>query len=226
MSIFRKIINLINDLPALPKSLYVNLKAFPLKDALKLPLWVAPQTKLGTITKGCIRIEAPLRRKMIRFGFQGVSGIPGNSKGYLAIEKTAQITFKQYAFFAEGSTLRVDGSIYFGNNFSINNCSYISCSHTMHFGDNVLIGWHVHIRDTDGHTVIDSNGTPKPCKKPITIGNHVWIGAFSHILRGVVIPDNSIVAYRSTVLHSFEESNCVIGGYPAKVIQKDINWKE
>ncbi|HEY9752233.1 MAG TPA: hypothetical protein V6C46_04750, partial [Coleofasciculaceae cyanobacterium] len=52
----------------------------------------------------------------------------------------------------------------------------------------------------------------------------VWIASHVSILKGVSIPDNSIVATRSVVTKSFNMQNTLIGGVPAKVLKNNINW--
>lgn len=54
--------------------------------------------------------------------------------------------------------------------------------------------------------------------EPITIGNNVWIGKNSIILKGVVIGNDSIIAAGSVVTKNVP-SNCVVGGNPAKFIK-------
>ena len=51
----------------------------------------------------------------------------------------------------------------------------------------------------------------------ITIGNHVYIGAFSQIMPGVSIDDNVLIASGSVVTKSIP-SGYVVGGNPAKII--------
>lgn len=52
----------------------------------------------------------------------------------------------------------------------------------------------------------------------INIGNYVFIGMGSMILPGVTIADHTIIAAGSIVTKSFQESEIVIGGNPAKKI--------
>jgi putative colanic acid biosynthesis acetyltransferase WcaF len=54
--------------------------------------------------------------------------------------------------------------------------------------------------------------------RPITIGNGVWISADAFIGPGVIISDKAIVAARSVVVKSIDESN-ICGGNPAKFIK-------
>ena len=53
---------------------------------------------------------------------------------------------------------------------------------------------------------------------PITIGSNCFIGAGTLVLLGVTLADNIIVAAGSVVTKSFQESNIIIGGNPAKKI--------
>ena len=55
----------------------------------------------------------------------------------------------------------------------------------------------------------------------IKIGSNCFIGARSVILLGVSLPDNVIVAAGSVVTKSFDKSNIIIGGNPAREIS---NW--
>ena len=52
----------------------------------------------------------------------------------------------------------------------------------------------------------------------IVIGNNCFIGEGAMILYGVELADNIIVAAGSVVTKSFNESNIIIGGNPAKKI--------
>ena len=92
----------------------------------------------------------------------------------------------------------------------------------------MLLGWNVNVRDSDGHNIeYDMASTliqPNIKEPQCTIGNHVWLASYVDILRGVGISDESVVAYRSCVTKSFNDEACLIAGYPAKVIRKNIKW--
>ena len=63
-----------------------------------------------------------------------------------------------------------------------------------------------------GHKIDHAN----VAKKEINIGNNVWIGWGSIILKGVTIGDNSIIAAGSVVISSIP-ANCLAAGNPAVV---------
>lgn len=80
---------------------------------------------------------------------------------------------------------------------------------------------------SDQHAVIDVNNNVLNPPKAISIGNHVWIGCRSTILKGVCIADDNIVAANSTVTKSFTNNNSIIGGHGknVEVIKNNINWR-
>ena len=61
--------------------------------------------------------------------------------------------------------------------------------------------------------------------RPIIVGDHVWFGAKCTITKGAKIPDGCVIATNSCVYKAFKEANTIIGGYPAKVIRKNIRWE-
>lgn len=63
------------------------------------------------------------------------------------------------------------------------------------------------------------NGWELSDSAPIIIGNAVWIGANSIILKGVTIGDGSIVARNSFVTKDVPPYT-IVGGFPAKVIKE------
>lgn len=95
--------------------------------------------------------------------------------------------------------------------------------HGLEIGEGSAIAWRCLFLDDDFHS-IDYQGKIEK-KKNIIIGNHVWIGANSTILKGVHIPDNCIIAANSILTHSFYENNVLIAGNPARIIKKNVYWK-
>lgn len=56
--------------------------------------------------------------------------------------------------------------------------------------------------------------------KPITIGHHCFVGTSSIILPGAVLPDQSVLGAGSVLNKRYEESLCLYGGIPARLIKK------
>ena len=118
-----------------------------------------------------------------------------------------------------------DGIMTFGKGFVCTAESEFVCMDNIIFGEDVLISWKTLIMDTDFHKVI-FNKKAKDNHKAIIIGNHVWIGCHSIILKGVKIGNNSIIAAGSVVTSRNFVDNIIIGGNPAKSIREQVDWQK
>lgn len=90
-------------------------------------------------------------------------------------------------------------------------------------GNNVTISSPVQLLTHDNSIIKLSNGEVTDVFGEISIGDNCFIGANSVILPGVTLSDNIVVAAGSVVTRSFNESNIIIGGNPAKKI---TTWEE
>ncbi len=211
------------------KSIYLNFRVFNYKTAIKLPILVSYNTKLVGIKKNSIVIDDSLRFGDIRIGFGGIDVVQGSKTSLLRVDKGGKIIFSGTAQFSSGISIRIgpNGRLNIGNNFAANKKCSLLCDGNMRIGNDVLLGWEVNIRDSDGHVIYDNITKIKnPIQKNVTIGNHVWIASYVDILKGTEIMDNSVIAYKSCVLSKFDKSNCIIGGYPAKILRENINWEK
>ena len=112
-----------------------------------------------------------------------------------------------------------------GNNVGMSDVT-ITCHEKITIGNNVLLGVGSQLRDTDNHSLNPNdwlNGLDWKNKKtsPIIIKDNVFIGAYSFILKGVTIGENSIIGAGSVVTKSIP-SNEIWAGNPAKFIRKKI----
>lgn len=190
---------------------------------VKLPILFSCNTKVVGLRKGAVELKQPNRR--ISIGYDGSNGIAAFRNTKIIIGNNGKIVFGGSAFIGSGSTIRVDSGVCtFGDRFSCNTNCFISCTEKVTFGEGCLLGWNVNIRDSDGHSII-SEGKRKSALKPVDIGNNIWIAANADVLKGVKIADGCVVGYRSCVTKSITEENCLIGGYPAKIIRNNIAWE-
>lgn len=110
----------------------------------------------------------------------------------------------------------------FGKNITIGRDVFINSG--CHFqdqggiviGDGSLIGHNV-VLATINHDLAPKNNR-KNHYAPITIGNHVWIGANATVLAGVTIGDWAVVGAGAVVTKDVPPMT-VVGGIPAKVIK-------
>lgn len=210
---------------SIPKTIYFNFRVLPFNQAIKLPVFIAYDVELGSLD-GVICIEMQTFRPfIIKYCLGGSEGVIAR-KGYFSCGKESKIIFKGRASFGAGTSIRVDcGKIVFGNNFSANKNCFFSCSKKICFGSEVLMGFNISVRDSDGHSVY-YNDQKKANLADIKIGDCVWIASNVDILKGTIIENGSIVAYRSCVVGGCFQENCLIGGYPAKILRRNVYWKK
>lgn len=116
-----------------------------------------------------------------------------------------------------GATLRI------GDNVGMTSTT-IMCFNGISIGDNVKLGVGTHIYDTDFHNIdplARLNGDKQKTVKtsPVVIGNNVFVGAYSIILKGVTIGDNSVIGAGSVVTKDVP-ANEVWAGNPARFMKK------
>ena len=204
------------------RSLFFNLKHFGIK-GIKMPVLLARHCRVRV--KGEIVLEK-FSTSAVKLGFGGSEGVVEHRYSYFSVAPGAKIVFRGKAGISAGNSIRVDGGVLtLGKNFSTNKNCFIACSKGISIGDDVTLGWDVHIRDNDGHTIIDGATGEKSQSKEVSIGNHVWLCAYTDVMKGSVVADECVVAYRSLVTKTFAQPGCLIGGAPAKLIKENIRWE-
>lgn len=104
--------------------------------------------------------------------------------------------------------------------------SYIVCmgnGNYVNIGKECMFAEKVELWASDSHPIFNSNGIVINPSKPIVIGNHVWLGKYSKIMKGVVVGDNSVVGMNSLVTKDIEPNSLNVGS-PSIKIKEDINW--
>ena len=134
--------------------------------------------------------------------------------------------FKGSARIGHGSKIGVVGELVLGDNFRITAESAIVAHKKVVIGANVLVSWDVLIMDTDMHHIHAQDGSCINAPSEVNIGNRVWIGCRSLILKGVTLPEGIIVAASTTVTRSVNCLNAIIGGNPARIIRENITWRK
>lgn len=100
-----------------------------------------------------------------------------------------------------GAKIRVrkGGKLEIGKNFGMSNGCVVTAYDHIKIGDNVMLGPNVLIYDQDHDYQAEGGVAAMKFKTaPITIGNNVWIGANTLILRGTTIGDNTVVGGRDS----------------------------
>lgn len=214
---YRKAINL--------KTLYFNLKNFPLQIALKLPIIISNKCLINN-SSGMIKINGNITTGMIKIGFGNV-GIFDRKRSRSILQNSGTIIFNGKANIGHGSKINVEstGVLEFGDNFIMVAESSIIVTKRVAFGNNCLISWNNLFMDTDFHRIVDENDMIINNPQEISIGSFVWIGCRCTILKGANIKDGSVIGANSVISNNLDSTNSVYVGNPPKCIKKNITWQ-
>ena len=122
-------------------------------------------------------------------------------------------------------SVKAGAALTIGENAGISNAAIV-CHESVSIGAGTLIGGSVKIYDTDFHSldyrIRGDYEREEPVKKPVVIGENVFIGAHSIILKGVTIGDSSIIGAGSVVTKNVGPDE-VWAGNPARRIRQGGN---
>lgn len=187
-----------------------------------------------------------MKSKIKQYGFWGVI------KMFLYLIKT-KFTFlnariirfpidirgKKYISVAKGFTTGVgcrieaypkneETTLFFGENFQMNDYVHITAMEKVQIGNNVLLASKIYISDcSHGSYAGDENDSHPDTRpdirplfsKPVVIEDNVWLGEFVSVLPGVTIGKGTIVGANSVVSKSLPPYVIAVGT-PAKPIKK------
>ena len=212
----------------LPKTIYLNFKCLPFKQAIKLPILVSSKVVIRKLTA---KIELhECKTGVIRLGFGNV-GIFDRRYSRSIIEAEGKIIFYGATRLGNGFKLIIgkDAVIEFGKDFRIGSEVQFICNKHISLGARSMIAWNSMVMDTDLHGIYDGD-TKKRINEDrgIIIGDDVWIGCRSSILKGTNIPNGSVVSSGTIVnssINKFKKEKCILGGNPIRVLKEDVYWE-
>lgn len=206
-------------------TVYSNFRYLPFNQAKLLPIKINHKVRVR-LKRGDIIISAPITRFMIKMGFQGSGFIPYSTSS-LEIMNNGKLFFQGTCILGEGCNIFVNhGSLTIGNNFYANRNLIFQAEDQSIIGDNVLIGWNVSIRDTDGH-IVNKSGIDDKSTGGIKLKDGCWIAAQVTILKETIISKGSIVGTGSIVIGlRMETPHCMIAGIPARIRRTEVNLKK
>lgn len=140
----------------------------------------------------------------------------------IRLDKNATLTVdKTFSIYYDCDIIGFENSVIeLGSGF-LNSNVKIRCKDRITIGNNVAISHDVTIMDSDSHGVQYEG---YEMTKPIVIGDNVWIGSRSIIMKGVHIGDGAIVAAGSVVRKDVP-SNSIVAGVPARIVKENIFWE-
>jgi acetyltransferase-like isoleucine patch superfamily enzyme len=207
------------------KTVYFNFKYLPLKQAVKLPIWVSNKVFLLK-TSGQIQFNCPIKAGLVRIG-GGEVGIFDMKKSRSMWQVSGTVVFNGATCIGHGSKISIGdtGILEFGKNFNITAESSIVTFCHVKFGDRCLLSWDILVMDTDLHKIKDGTAKVTNVPSPIIIGNDVWIGCRCLILKGAKIPNGCVIGANSVVNKALDGEKSIFAGNPIRCIRENVTWE-
>ncbi len=211
-----KLRKIVSTLLSVPKTLYVNFRYLPFRQAIKIPIWCHWNSSFTG--NGKIILDKA-QTTIIRLGSSSHK-FPSQK---FALCVTGVLRFKGAASIGTGCKMLVEGSLTIGDKFACSGGGIIDCKSDSTFGDSVLVGHQCTFIDCDGHSIL-RDGVVINETAGYHIGNHVWFGRECLVLKGTRVCDNVIFGARSTISGNYKVENAVYVGAPAKTIKDGVIW--
>ena len=208
-----------------PKTLWFNLRHLPLRQAIKLPICVRYDS-IVQITKGSICIKGDVRTAMIRIGFHKVPVCSYKDCTQIIIDG-GKLVFQGTAHIGHGTKIHVaeGAELVLGDNFAVSASSQINCYHKITMGRDIQFSWDCLVMDSDTHKIYGKNTGMINPDQEVIIGDKVWIGCRTTILKGSVIPDGCVIGAGSLVTGTKFTPDSIIIGSPAKSAKPIDGWE-
>lgn len=215
--------NYIKILLAIPKTVWLNFKLFPLEVAVKLPVWVTFDTKISI--SGGATIKGEVKPFMIRVGFHECKECNPQDRTLLHVD--GKLVFEGEAHIGRGAKIVVYkyGTLVLGRNFAISSSSTISCRKHIKFGNDIQFSWDCLVMDSDTHSIFDEHGERINPNKDIVFDDKVWVGNGCMILKGSHVPSVCVIGARSVVSGNKYSDHSIIVGNPAKSVKRIGDFK-
>lgn len=132
-----------------------------------------------------------------------------------------------YVHAAIAISMGENAHLYIGKDFSSNGTEFnlIEQNSDVHIGNNVLFARNTKVYSSDMHTIYDvKTKEVLNFKNKIHLADNIWICEDTMILGNSEIQSDSVIAARSFVNKTFQTSNCILAGTPAKIVKTGISW--
>lgn len=212
------------------KTFWINFTTQCFKDAIHFPIIVVKRTKIQMkLNSGNIKFDCPIRPGLLVLGARGV-GIIDNYYERTIWRVYGTVTIRGKVSIGAGSRISVatGAKMIFNGNFRLSARSSIVCEKEIVWGHNCLLSWDILVIDSDFHKILNENGLVVNSPSPIRIGNNIWIGCRSTILKGTSIADNVVIAAGSKITKNLDDSNSIYSsnGKDVNVLKSKISWEE
>lgn len=209
------------------RTIYINFRTLPFKDAILLPLRI-----YGKIRLACLQgdILLPDKNTKIYIG-RNDTGYRNTCPGRISILNNAKLILHQGVRIFQGANIIVNtgAELELKSYSTVGDSTDIICYKHIVLGHRTGLTWQCQCMDFNSHfircTTDEEGGGISTIFKPVIIGDYCWIGNRTTVMPGTKLPDRTIVASNSLLNKDYTktiEPNTMIAGQPGKPIKSGV----
>ncbi len=209
------------------KTFIVNLRMFPLRDAVKLPVMCYGKVNFIAVGGAKIRLSE-IRKGVLKVGYD-LTAYRSCGATTLKLLKDSQLYVDGVVVLMQGSSVVVGqhAVLTMKNHSTLGDRAEIICRKEVTVGSYSEITWECQVTDFASHNIKDkSTGKYRNLFRPVFIGDYCWIGNRTTIQPGTRLSDHIIVASNSLLNKNYVEQGIkpysLIGGMPARLLRTDV----
>lgn len=141
----------------------------------------------------------------------------------ITVEGKSELHIDRKLKMHNGAKIRVrkGGKLEIGKNFGMSNGCIVTAYEHIKIGDNVMLGPNVLIYDQDHDYCAEGGVAAMKFKTaPVVIGNNVWVGANTLILRGTTIGDNCVIGGGAVIKGMYSPNSLIIQKRTTEVLKQ------
>jgi acetyltransferase-like isoleucine patch superfamily enzyme len=205
------------------RTLWLNFRTLPLRQAIKCPLRV-----YGKIQLACLqgRIEFGDEVCITKFGLN-YSAYRNVSPGRISILKGGVFVINRGIRVSQGVCICIgtNARLEMCENASLGDSAMVVCMKSVKIGKNSSVTWQCQLMDYNSHFIQLADGSIPTIYKSVVIGDYCWVGNRTSIQPGTKLPNRTIVTSNSLLNKDYTstiEKYCLIGGQPAKLLRSNV----
>jgi len=210
----------------LTKTIYINLRCLPFKQAIKFPIFVYGKPHFDRLY-GKFVFDCEIKRGLVKINQKKLlAPCLQTTPSQLVIGGTVVVHGE--VFIGTGTKLTVgdDATLRFGKCTKIMDYCNLICYNDISFGDCTTIAHRCQIYDTNNHFIVNlSSNTVHRHTSHVHIGNYCWVCSECSLANGAIVPDHTIVASKSLVNKDMSHipEYTIIAGIPAQVVANRLS---
>ena len=205
------------------KTIYVNFRLLPFRQAIKFPIYIYGKTKLCCLNGNVEFVGVPVSHGIVKLGKLNNQYSNVNFSSFL-LSNHSVIQFRGRFIAANGYLLHLkdNARLILGDCVSLGDNVSIICSKRIEIGNYTQITFNNYIVDSNFHYTIDlAEKKINRREGCIIIGDRNWVGNGCYISKGTVTGDGCVIGAGSYVNKSFNIDNSLILGRPAAIKMND-----